>query len=334
MSLPSHQLGNHAAANAGGLETVDCPFCKGAQYTVVTGLVPDEESEHLDEPFRSMRFQMVECQECGLTYQRVRPTQAEIWRFYQGEYCCYQPIDQRGLIVRALVGLTVRLQIRTLRRLFPRGSDVLLDYGCGIGGWLASLEQAGVPWRLVGTEISADLVERARAQGVEAHLCDDTTLLDRFAPSSVGIVYMNHVIEHAPDPLRLLRTIHDVLVPGGILLGQTPNCDCLERRLFGDLWPQWHFPRHLVVFSDRTIRTHAERAGFEVVAVRPSVSGATQWAGSTLKVLARLRGRRFRSINEPLYPFVLLALAPFAFVQSLVANTSHMDFVFRKPEHG
>jgi hypothetical protein len=142
---------------------------------------------------------------------------------------------------------------------------------------------------------------------------------------------MNHVIEHVGQPLPLLETLCDLLVPGGVVVGQTPNCDCPEARLLGDLWPQWHVPRHLVVFSDTTLRAHAARAGFEVVSVRGAASSATQWSGGLLKRWTQLRGRPFRGIREPLYPYVTLAFAPISLAQSLVGSTSHMDFVLRKP---
>ncbi|MDX2167659.1 MAG: class I SAM-dependent methyltransferase, partial [Deltaproteobacteria bacterium] len=320
----------HATA-APVTEIVACPFCGGSATRPLTGQLADEESAHLDEPFGSLRFQFVACTACDTAYLRERPAADQIWRFYQGEYCCYQPLDARGPIIRALVDVTTRLQLRTLRRLMPPGSDLMVDYGCGIGTWLRLLRQAGAPWRLLGTEVSEDLVARARAQGIEAVVADEHTLGRHVAAGSAGIINLHHVIEHVPDPLALFAALREALAPGGVVIGQTPDRASLEARLFGDLWPQWHVPRHLVLFDPPTMRRFAERAGFEVVRIAGSPSGATQWSGGTLRALARWRGRPFRGIHEPLYPALMLAFAPLSVAQSLVGSTSHMDFILRKP---
>jgi hypothetical protein len=142
---------------------------------------------------------------------------------------------------------------------------------------------------------------------------------------------MHHVIEHLPDPCTALTRFRDVLVPGGLIVGQTPDVDALERRVFGDHWGQWHLPHHLVLFNRATLRTQAERAGLEIVALKSSASGATQWGGSLLKWWATRQGRVFRWCNEPLHPILTLAFAPLAVVQAALGNSSHLDFVLRRP---
>jgi SAM-dependent methyltransferase len=323
---------NEVRDESGLRECVECPFCGSAGHAPVTGPMRDEESgERLAEPFRSMRFQMVACAGCGLVYQRVRPRQADIGRFYSAEYHCYESYAERGRIFRLLAGLVARGKRRAIERLLPPGNVRVLDYGCGSGTWLELLQDAGVPWELVGTEIEGALLAPLRRRGIAAHVCDDRTLLELVSPGSVGVVHLFHVIEHVPDPLRLLRVLREVLAPGGAVYGQTPNVDCLERRLFGDYWNQWHFPRHLVLFSPATLRACAEKAGLEVVSITSSPSSATQWSASLLKWWALRRGRAFRSTAEPLYPILTLAFAPLALVHARLANTSHMDFVLRRP---
>lgn len=313
-------------------ESVDCPFCGSGAWHPVTGPMRDEESgEHLEEPFRSMRFQMVACEGCGLVYQRVRPRQQDIGRFYSAEYHCYESYTERGRIFRLLAGLVARGKRREIERLLPPEHPRVLDYGCGSGTWLELLQDAGVPWDLVGTEIEERLLAPLRRRGIPALVCDDRTLLEVVEPGSVGVVHLFHVIEHVPDPLRLLRVLREALAPGGAVYGQTPNVDCLERRLFGDFWNQWHFPRHLVLFSPATLRACAEKAGLEVVSITSSPSSATQWSASLLKWWALRRGRPFRSTAEPLYPILTLAFAPLALLHARLANTSHMDFVLRRP---
>jgi 2-polyprenyl-3-methyl-5-hydroxy-6-metoxy-1,4-benzoquinol methylase len=44
-----------------------------------------------------------------------------------------------------------------------------------------------------------------------------------FAPHLFDLVTANPVVEHVPDPERFLRSVHEVLKPGGRLLFHTTN---------------------------------------------------------------------------------------------------------------
>ena len=67
------------------------------------------------------------------------------------------------------------------------------------------------------------------------------------------IVTMNHVIEHLPDPCATVKGLADKLEHGGIIEGQTPNTDSVERSIFGLRWAGFHAPRHTVIFSKKSL---------------------------------------------------------------------------------
>lgn len=312
-------------------EVVSCPLCDGDERRPATSPIPDGECHNLVEPWRSMRFQVVECADCGTLYQRIRPRNEDIGQFYSDDYDCYQSFLQRGPIVRTLAQITARQQVKRIERLRPPDNNLFVDVGCGSGSWMELFSSIDAPWTMMGTEISADLIEHVKKLGFDGHVCDDSNIEQFFEPDSVGVVHMNHVIEHVSDPVDLLRKLRDMLVPGGIVVGQTPDAGCLERRLFGDYWAQWHLPRHLVIFDKASLRKHAEAAGLEVVALDSSPSGAVIWGGSMLKWWAQRRGRDYLGAGEFLHPYLMLLFAPLAVLQAKFASTSHMDFVLRKP---
>jgi len=312
-------------------EVVDCPLCGSVRYQPATPPIPDGECHTLPEPWKSMRFQVVCCEACGVHYQRVRPRREDVGIFYSSEYDCYESLVERGPIVRALARITARGLVKKVEALRPPESDVFLDFGCGSGTWMELLASVDAPWRMVGTEIAQELIDQVRAMGFEGHVCDDSDIEKAVEPGSAGVIHMNHVIEHVQNPLELFGKLREILVPGGIIVGQTPDHDCLEARLFKEHWVQWHLPRHMVIFDKATLRKHAEAAGLEVVSLESSPSGAVMWGASTLKWWAHRRGRPYRVTREPLHPYLMLLFAPLAFVQSKFANTSHMDFVLRRP---
>lgn len=313
------------------LVSVRCEYCGSAEAQPLTGPLTDcELAGELPPAFRSLTFRFVKCAQCGLVYLRERPDPEDVGFYYPETYKCFQSYDERGLIMKKLAQGVARGKLRQIEKFMPAGNHTLLDYGCGSGTWLSLLKELGCSYRMIGTDITAGPLQELRRRGIEAYACDETTIGEHVKPGSVGVVHLFHVIEHVPNAARVLEAIHETLAPGGVLIGQTPNVASLGRRVWGDLWNQWHAPQHLVLFSHKTLARHAEKAGFEVVRISSSISGATQWALSFLHMWADRRGRPFRHIHEPMYPPLILAAMPIAGLEAMFSRTCHMDFILRK----
>lgn len=313
------------------LVRVACEYCGSSDNKPLTGPLTDcELADELPPAFRALTFTFVECLHCGLIYLRERPDPADVGSYYPETYKCFQSYDERGWIMKKLAQGVARRKLREIARFMPAGNQTLLDYGCGSGTWLSLLKDLGCDYRMIGTDITAGPLQELRQRGIEAYACDEKSIGTHVAPASIGVAHLFHVIEHVPDASAVLESIREMLAPGGVLIGQTPNVDSMGRRVWGDLWNQWHPPQHFVLFSDRTLRRHAEKAGFEVVKISSSISGATQWALSFLHMWANWKGREFRHIHEPMYPPLIIAAMPVALVEAMFSKTCHMDFVLRK----
>jgi len=99
---------------------------------------------------------------------------------------------------------------------------LVLDIGSGIGG--VDLILAGeLGARVVGLEIEAPLVERARRYAAEAGL-DERIEFRHVAPgplpledAQVDVVFSNGVFIHIDDKAAMFREVRRVLKPGGVL---------------------------------------------------------------------------------------------------------------------
>lgn len=100
----------------------------------------------------------------------------------------------------------------------PKGARVL-EVGCGTGHNLAMLSGFG---RLEACEL--DAIARGMASDrlgrpvLEARLPD----LSMFEPASYDLIALLDVLEHVPDDAGSLRTIRNLLKPGGALLVTVP----------------------------------------------------------------------------------------------------------------
>jgi SAM-dependent methyltransferase len=75
------------------------------------------------------------------------------------------------------------------------------------------------------------------------------------------VVTLVDVIEHVPDPRRLVREAHGLLRPGGLLLVVTPDVSSIAARAFGRRW--WHYRiAHVGYFSPGTLDLLLSASGF------------------------------------------------------------------------
>ena len=138
-----------------------------------------------------------------------------------------------------------------------RQTNRWLDVGCGAGALLLACHKHG--WDATGTEISARPVEALRARGLDARLGNVDSL--DLPAATFDVVSMVEVIEHVPEPRRLLEAVGVLLRPGGTLYVTTPNSRGLSARLLGLRWSVVSPPEHLQLFSRQGLRMAVEGAG-------------------------------------------------------------------------
>lgn len=119
-----------------------------------------------------------------------------------------------------------RLVEEELRRVAPAGGfGPILDIGCGDGLFFPRLRAFGEPEGLEPDPAIVTASGQARGQ-IHVQPFDDD-----FDPGRrYGLVLMLDVLEHLDDDAAALRQVHDLLVPGGILLLTVPAFRCLWTR--------------------------------------------------------------------------------------------------------
>jgi arsenite methyltransferase len=108
-----------------------------------------------------------------------------------------------------------------LGRIAP--GEIVLDLGCGAGtDLLIAAQMTGPPGRVIGVDMTASMLDRARASADEMGI-DNFELHESLIESlplddaSVDVVISNGVIDLVPDKDAVLDEIDRVLRPGGRL---------------------------------------------------------------------------------------------------------------------
>jgi 2-polyprenyl-6-hydroxyphenyl methylase/3-demethylubiquinone-9 3-methyltransferase len=102
----------------------------------------------------------------------------------------------------------------------------VVDVGCGGGILAESLARKG--GRVTGIDVAPRVLATARLHLHESGLDVDyrqvtVEELAQESPQSFDVVTCMEMLEHVPDPLSIIRSIHDLLKPGGHAFFSTLN---------------------------------------------------------------------------------------------------------------
>ena len=229
-----------------------CLACRGREAEAVHVGCPDY---YLGQPFV---VDYHRCRVCGLLQQVPVPTDVSNY------YVEYPSHARKSALYKALRRVVMRAVYYDAKPL-PKGT-VLLDYGCGDGGYLAVNRERQL--NLLGYENDASLASNLTTQ-LGLPIYADMDELVRRHGGAVDIVTMHFVLEHLTDLDAALTNVRLLLKPGAKFYYVVPDPSSFEARLFGKRWHNLDPPRHVSFPNSETARRLAARHGLEVVAERP-----------------------------------------------------------------
>ena len=213
---------------------------------------------------------LVKCAACGFAQPDALPT---LPRFFDRMY------DQRwseDWVEREFEAdykdFIFRTILRELDRRAGSGARRLLDVGAHAGRFMHIAEQAG--WEVEGIELNPRTAAcAARRTGRPVHQVNAHTLVA--GTRRYNAITLTDVLEHIPEPVTLLRTLAQLLEPGGSIAVKVPSGP-------GQWWKERALSSitsgrpisiadnlvHVNHFSPRALAMALERAGFTDVRVR------------------------------------------------------------------
>ncbi|HOY56347.1 MAG TPA: class I SAM-dependent methyltransferase [bacterium] len=194
------------------------------------------------------------CLDCGLAWVCDSKTVARVISSYETEN-----FDETYEKERENRKKTADILVNKVKKIKPQGK--LLDIGCYSGIFLEAAQEAG--YEIFGIEASRGALALAR-QKVKGDLrCGmaEKILVD-FPDKSFDIITLFDVLEHLPDPQKVLTLIQLKLKDDGLLVFSTPDFSSLLSKIQGK---KWHalLPQHLFYFSIRNIKIILSQTGFK-----------------------------------------------------------------------
>ena len=271
------------------------------------------------------------CHDCGLIWMDPRPVKEDLGKCYRGFYSPDAPVEdetRQGFLAR--VKATVRGSIfcghygyrhihsthpfcaigMVLRNmpyvgpaatygwesLMPHFKDVdgasVVDVGCGRGEFLRHLKSLGC--KALGIEPDETAYAILKRKGLDVF---HGTLEDAHLPyGSVAHISMRHVIEHLPDPVNTINECYRVLRPGGRLVLRLPNGASLNHVIFKNNWYQLDPPRHLYIFSPKSISILWRHTAFASCRIR-TLSFSAKSAYDASAIIKRFGALSLRQVT-------------------------------------
>ncbi|MBW3609316.1 MAG: class I SAM-dependent methyltransferase [Actinobacteria bacterium] len=240
-----------------------CRLCGGATTHAFT--TRDHNRAIADEAYHYRR-----CADCGVLGLANVPE--DLSRFYAEEYFALPTLE-----VMREKAVAERYRVDLVQR--HVGGGRLIEIGPGDGLFTLNALDAGF-------DVTAIEMDRAAAE----HLRSTTGIevIESAAPHEAladlrpaDVVVGWHVIEHLPQPWKMLDAAAAALRPGGVVVLAAPNPQSLGLRVLGRRWPHVDAPRHLFLLPPATIIERGRALGLE-----PAQLTATDPGGILLNRIA------------------------------------------------
>lgn len=227
-------------------------------------------------------FRYVHCMDCGTTYQPVKLD--DYGKYYPATYYSFQYREPQGfsaklrqlkrtlrnkyyffgtgVIGRMLAKARPRPINHISRHVQLRPEMAILEVGSGTGELLHEIADVGVR-RILGIDpfLPHDIEFGNGAKVLKLSIAEFGQC---FPGEEFDLIMFNHSLEHSPTPLEDLQRIARHLAPGGEILIRLPVADSAVSEQYGEHWWSLDAPRHIYLFSVRSMSMAAKKCGLRV----------------------------------------------------------------------
>jgi len=239
---------------------VQCNICGGS----TTAIAVQEQMMGLKE-----KFTYNQCSVCGHTH--LQPVPANIGKYYDTKaYYSFRTnttaaasgeknikLQLKKILLRLGAKKNALFSSALTAVLSARGinsQSSILDYGCGAGQFVEELHALG----FVNTKGYDPFLPEDIQHNGDIYLTSNLSILKT---KQWDVITLNHVFEHLQDPVQILQQLRGLLKEKGKLILRFPIIDSYAFEKYRENWVQFDAPRHLNLFTRKSIQLAVEKAG-------------------------------------------------------------------------
>ena len=269
-------------------------------------------------------YQLLQCRVCKVVSIFPKPETHLLQKHYPASMSFYR--TDAYFFSREILKIFGKREVIRILKLLPLGGS-LLDVGCSYGQFL-DLLRPHPGYHPYGLDFKAEASSGLETKG---HQILSGSLEEmKLESEKFNVVRMNHVVEHLLDPVRALENAYRSLKSGGYLVGETPNIDSFEFKIFRKYWGGLSVPRHLYLFSKSTLNLLLSRVGFKEIRIFSRLNPAPWALGIQNLLIDNLHLKASCSGRKGWYPLLLILALPLQLPQFFLGNTGFVGFQCRK----
>ena len=153
----------------------------------------------------------------------------------------------------------------------------ILDFGCGDGDFLEACQLFG--FECTGVEFSESRYQR---RGIEFFSSLQEAIESNGNSVEFDALVMFEVLEHLPNPRKILADLIKILKKGGVFILETPNCTNVKNIVTMEDYCLIHPLGHINAFTPETMKKIANQVGLV-----PFVAGTPQVSADYKRIMKR-----------------------------------------------
>lgn len=284
-----------------------CPVCEGNEGSTLAQL----RYALFDDLAMSGQKTLLECSQCGMLYDDVQFSDDQLQEYYRrNEHYATSSTGGSGSVSEE----NKARYLRIIDLLKPGSNGVILDVGCGQGGFISQCLQYGL--NAVGIEPSAKSREMAQEAGLHVYESIDAYVAS--SPSDkVQAVVFSHVLEHLMNPMNLIRTFAKYADDASVYI-EVPDAGSYISPS-SIRWQEMYF-EHLSHFREQNIAEFARRSSIEI-----KNEGEIPFSKLQKDIRCRFVVGRFAAKQKPIeipafsdYEYDQISQFPFVSVESVI----------------
>jgi ubiquinone/menaquinone biosynthesis C-methylase UbiE len=244
----------------------NCPVCKCTRFKKLFTDINRRDGLRCSGTY-------VRCLRCSAVFLGERPPWEEIVKYYSSR----DPLHMTNPGMRALEEIVLQdkkdpprwrrfmRKIRFTPHSWPEenvsGSKVrLLDLGCGDGTKLIEFAERG--YEVWGVDVSGDGIELCRKVMPSGNFIESDLESIDLPNAHFDYIRIDNVLEHLPDPRRVITECYRMLKKRGKLFIYVPHAKSISFLLMrGNSISSW-IPFHLQLFTKKSLCYVMKKAGF------------------------------------------------------------------------
>ena len=208
------------------------------------------------------KFKITEDKETRVLKTIPTPKEEDLPSYYSSEaYASHQerastPVLWVYMRVRKIA---MKSKIKLISTFNTKTGD-LLDFGCGLGGFLSATHAKG--WSSYGIEPHQKV--KTKAKKISGREVYSTIGEAQKTNKKYDVITMWHSLEHVVDLGKTIRFLYNSTKKEGKVVVAVPNHQSFDAKHYKNFWAAYDTPRHIWHFDQKSITNVFKKHGFSL----------------------------------------------------------------------